>query len=58
MKYLVFSFLRPGIEGMRGVKFRQLTRNVSKSLMENGKRIVLTLGSLCIPCNMRDTAQS
>ena len=41
-----------GVEAKRGVEFRHTTRKVSKI---RGTEC-LTLGSLCLPCYVRDTA--
>ena len=58
VKYLftfIFPFFRSGVEAKRGVEFRHSTRSDSRI---NGKweRCVLTLGSLCLPYYVRDTA--
>ena len=40
----------------RGVEFRQSTRNASETSAESRVRNILPLGSLCLPCCVRDTA--
>ena len=55
-KYLlkfIFPFLRTGVEAKRGVEFRHLIRNASRIRRKVGNS-VLILGSLCLPCYMRD----
>ena len=55
MKYLlkfIFLFLRSGVEAKRGVEFHHSLQKSAKS----GERSVLTLGSLCLPCCVQDTA--
>ena len=49
-----FLFLGSGVEAKRGVDFRRSTRKASR--IRNRKRSVLTLGSLCLPYCVRDTA--
>ena len=60
VKYLfkfIFPFLRSGVETKRGVEFCHSTRNASRIRGEESEeRSVLTLGSLCLPCCVRDTA--
>ena len=54
MKYLfkfIFPFLRSGVKAKCGVEFRY-------SCNESGERSILTLGSLCLPCCVRDRAWS
>ena len=49
MKFLlkfIFPFLRSGVEAKGGVEFCHSTRNASR----------IRLGSLCLPCCVRDTA--
>ena len=60
MKYLftfIYSFLRSGVEAKRDVKFSHYTQCL-QNLAESGERCVLTLGSLCLPCSVRDTEWS
>ena len=55
MKYLlklIFPFIRSDVEAKRGVEFCHSTQNSA----ESGERSVLALGSLCLPCCVRDTA--
>ena len=52
----IFSFIRSGVEAKRGVEYRHSTRNASRTRRKVGKRRVLTLGSLCLPCYVRDSA--
>ena len=57
LKYLlkfIFPFLPSGVKAKRGVEFSHSIRNPA----ESGKRSVLTLGSLCLPCCVRDTSWS
>ena len=57
MKYLlkfIFPFLRSGVEAKRGVP--PLNPQYLQNSAESGKWSVLTLGSLCLPCCVRDTA--
>ena len=59
MKYLlkfIFPFLRSGAEARRWVL--PLNTQCLQNSAESGERSVLTLGSLCLPCCMRDTAGS
>ena len=56
MKYLIFSFLCSGVKAKRGVDLCHSTRNVSRIRRKMGNKSVLTLGSLCQPCCVRDTA--
>ena len=59
MKYLlkfIFPFLRSGVEVKRGVEFCHSTRNTSRIRQKVGNGSVLTLGSLCLPCCVRDIA--
>ena len=57
MKYFL-KFIVPclcsGVEDKRGVEFCHCVQNSA----ESGVRSVSTLGSLCLPCNLRDTAWS
>ena len=60
IKYLlkfIFPVLRSGVEVKRDVEFCHfiITQCLQNST-ENGERSVLTLGSLCLPCCLRDTA--
>ena len=41
-----------------GVEFHNSTCNALKYFMENGEQSVLTLGYLCLPCCMQNTAWS
>ena len=56
MNYLIFSFLGCGIEAKRvePPQTPQKKKHLEK-LAESGERSVLALGSLSLPCSMRDT---
>ena len=59
MKYLpkfIFPFRRSGVQVKRGVEFCHSTRNASRIWQEVRNGSVLTLGSLCLPCCVWDTA--
>ena len=57
INYLYFYFFALVLKQKRGVDFRRLTRNTLKNRRKVGKGVLrATLGSLCLPCNMRDTA--
>ena len=61
MKYLLkfmFPFLRSGVEVKRGRWVLPLNTQCLQNSAESGERSVLTLGSLCLPCCVRDTAWS
>ena len=61
MKYLlkfIFPFLRSGVEAKRGVEYSHSTRNASRIRQKVGNGSVLTLGFLCLPSCVRDTAWS
>ena len=53
--FIIFSFLRSDVEAKHGVEFRHSTHNASRT-EESGERSVLTLGSHCLPCYIRNTA--
>ena len=52
--FLFFAFLRSGVEVQRGVEFRHLTR-MPLQFGRKRRMVCLTLGSLCLPCCVRDT---
>ena len=52
----IFSFLRSGVETKSGVVFRHSTRQCLQNLAQSGELSVITLGCLCLPCCVRDTA--
>ena len=51
---LYFYFFALVSRQKRGVEFRRSTRNTSRTR----RKLVLTLGSVCLPCCVRDTALS
>ena len=61
MKYLlkfIFPFLRSGVEAKARRWVLPLNTQCLQNLAESGDRSVLTIGSLCLPCFVRDTAWS
>ena len=59
MKYLftiIFSFLRSGVEAKVRSGVPALNTQCLQKLAESGERSLLILGSLCLPCCVRDTA--
>ena len=54
----IFSFLRSGVEGKARRWVPPLNKQCFQKLAGSGERSVLTLGSLCLPCCVRNTAWS
>ena len=55
IEYLIFVIFRSGVKGKTRCLVPPLNIPCPPTSAENGEQSVLTLGSLCLPCCVRDS---